>query len=112
MLCGSAIFGGLGGWASAKSNGQESIDDRINHVISMAVFGCSVSMVGFWWFENDAGVGGLMVGVSGICGLIGNSIFEPVKALVEKLIGAISPDWIFKAVRKLASEDKDEKPDV
>lgn len=64
-------------------------------------------MIGFWWFENDTEAGMALVGISGICGLVGSSIFVPIKNRIEKMIESFSLDSIKKIVRKITSEDNE-----
>ena len=78
VLTASTSMGAIGGMAASLRSGKTSPFDMVNHALNMGCFGASVSMVGLWWLEPDRMVQMLLIGLSGICGLIGLPIFEPV----------------------------------
>lgn len=91
----SAIFGAVGGWASARRNGIRDVDDMLTHSVSMALFGASLAMAGYWYFAGESSSGYLLIGISGFCGLVGLPIFEPLSELATEVISAIR-NWIVK----------------
>ena len=105
VLAGSLLFGGVGGWAAAKRNGAITGDEIATQSISMALFGSSVSMVGWWYFNNDDLAGYLLVGFAGLAGLVGSVVFTPLTTLATAVLEGLSEALVAMINRALDKKD-------
>lgn len=78
MVAASAGLGALGGIAQALRSHRTSKLDIVNAAINMGCFGTSISLIGVWYFEPDESLRWMLIGFSGMSGLVGLPIFEPL----------------------------------
>lgn len=106
ILVGSFVVGLLGGAMSAMMQKIPTSTEVATHAMSMALFGCSTSMIGYWYFaDKDPFSGYLLIGLSGLCALVGVSIFQPLSKLVTSLIESLS-EWILATIKRLIGGGK------
>ena len=104
ILLGSFLFGLIGGTASARMQKVSNVPDIMTHAVSMAMFGCSVSMVGYWYFaEKDPNAGYMLVGFAGLCALVGTPLFQPLGKLATSVIEAIA-EAIIEGIKRMTGK--------
>jgi hypothetical protein len=90
VLLGSAAASAIGGAASARLSGIRDIEEIATHSVSMSLFGVSIAMISYWSIDPLSKTGYPVIGIAGLCGLIGISIFEPLTRLVTTTIESLT----------------------
>jgi hypothetical protein len=102
VLLWSAIASAIGGAASARLSGIRDIEEIATHSISMSLFGVSIAMISYWNLETASKTGYPLIGIAGLCGLIGISIFEPLTRLVTATMDSIT-EGIIRWIKRITN---------
>jgi hypothetical protein len=102
VLFWSAIASAVGGAASARLAGITSLDEIATHSVSMSLFGVSIAMISYWSLDSVSSTGYPLIGIAGLCGLTGISIFEPLTRLVTATIETLT-EAIIKWIKRMTN---------
>ena len=104
VLFWSAVASATGGAASAKLAGVQKLEEIATHATSMALFGVSIAMISYWNLAETNRTGYPMIGIAGLCGLVGISIFEPLTRLVTTTIETLT-EAIIKWIKRFTNAE-------
>lgn len=104
VLLWSAVASAIGGAASARLSGIRDVEEIATHSVSMSLFGVSIAMISYWNLEAASQTGYPLIGIAGLCGLVGISIFEPLTRLVTATMDSLT-EAIIKWIKRITNAE-------
>lgn len=104
VLFWSAVASAVGGTVSARLSGIRNFEEIATHSVSMSLFGVSIAMISCWNLETATQLGYPLIGIAGLCGLVGISIFEPLTRLVTATIETLT-EAIIKWIKRILNDE-------